>query len=271
MPKMIDLINVSSDKDIKILGINWKAIDYNNEEYLEKYIEKINLFKDDNTKVLYIEDLKDIPTKIKERIERETNIQIPTGEKIRLFNIPIIMKHLIYKYNRDINKEEVLIIGENMGKVLEVIYSLHEGIKFISLFGLEESEMEEVYDLVLDSSGISIFQPESVEKIIKTYGTIINLSNSVDIGIDKIRRQTIVFDFYKGLSSLTDVSIEDVLMDIGDIKLRENLWISNNVVPELYEALLGEEFVEFSKIKVNNREYYIDNYVNNEVKIKGRF
>lgn len=272
--RILDSITVDHKVIGNIAGINLKPIDYKNKEIFKKYILSILKMKNETHKEIFIEELEHFNIEIKEEIERETSMKFPTGREIQLYNLPIIIENLAKKTNKDLLKEEVLIISNDRKEAIELIYLLANIFNFISLLGIVEEEKEEVYREILDNTGISIFQPVNVENTLNQYGIIINLSNRLPFKLKEITKTTLVFDFskYKPFSILGNNSIiYDINMKMEDLDTGGNFIISKNISSSLYEGLFGEKLEKYCQISTKYNSYDIDEYINQIIRIKGEF
>lgn len=272
--RILDSISMDHEAIGYIAGINLKSIDYKDEEMLKRYILNILKIKDKNYKEIFIEELEYFNVEIKEEIEKTISMKFPTGKKIKLYNLPIIIEDMARKANKDLLKEEVLIISDNRKEAVELICLLGNIFNFISLLGIVEEEKEEVYREILDSTGISIFQPINIENSLNQYGIIINLSDNLFFDPKEITRKAIVFDFsrYKPFSVLDNNSIiYDINIKVEGLAIGEGLVVRENISSSLYEGLFGKSLRRYCQVVTKYNNLYIDEYINQIIKIKGEF
>lgn len=275
-PRAIDNITKGETVIGRILGINLKPIDLSVDSYFDEYVNKILNLKSEEDNLLYIEGLENIDTKILKEIELRTSMTIPTGEKIWLYNLPILLKQLLKHLNENSFGDEVLIICGDKEKTLELIKILPEDLRFISIIGKKEDVLEEIYETILDETGISLFQPSNIENTIKNYNVIINLSDDVIGDFKSIRRKAIIFDLSntKSLSEIVEeykynIIINSISISIKDTDILKNNWVGERVSPRVFELLMADKFKEFHKIQWKNQDYTIKEIINSEIKIKG--
>lgn len=275
IPKIIESIKIDEDKTLHIVGVNTKSIDYSQPLLLEEYINSILKLHLENCRTIVIEGIGSMDDDVGDLIYNKTNLKIPKGEGIRLFNIPIIIRHVLKAFNRDMNQEEVLIITENKGWALELIGGLSKDFKFISLVGMDDLGKDEIYNEILDSIGLSIFQPLNINEILKNYGVVINLSELEFLKPGSIRKNAIIIDFSRSKSikssmkSSSNMIIEDIVFNMKSLNIGEIPWIDDEISPQLYEGFFGQRLESFDQIFINNKCCNIGDYVNDEIRIKG--
>lgn len=276
-PRVIDDIIKGEEVIGHVLGINLKAVDLKVDSFLDEYINKILSLKSEEDKLLYIEGLEDIESNILKEIELRTSMAIPTGENNWFYNVPIILKQLLKHLNENSFENEVLIICGDKEKTLKLIKTIPEDLRFISIIGKNENVLEEIYEIILDETGISLFQPNNIENTIKDYNVIINLSDEGIIDFKSIRRKAIIFDLSstKYLSKIIEDSkhnifINSISISIKDKDISKNIWVGEEVTPRVCELLIADECKEFSKIQWKNHNYSIKEFINKEIKIKGK-
>lgn len=260
----------------RVLGINLKPIDLSVDSCLDEYVNNILNLKSEEDTLLYIEGLESIDRSILKEIESRTSMKIPTGENSWLYNIPILLKQLLKHLSENSFGDEVLIICGDKEKTFQLIKTLPEDLRFISMIGKDEEVLEEIYEKILDDTGISLFQPSNIKNTIKDYNVIINLSDEVIGDFKNIRRKAIIFDLSntKSLSRLVEdykhnIIINSININIEDTDILKNNWLGQQVSPIVYELLMADESKEFHKIQWKNKDYSIKELINSEIKIKG--
>lgn len=275
-PRVIDDI-IKEEKVIGcVLAINLKEIDLRADSCLDEYINKILNLKSEEDNLLYIEGLEDIDINILNEIELRTSMTIPTGEKNWFYNVPIILKRLLKHLNENSFEDEVLIICGDKEKTVELIKMIPEDLRFISIIGKNEDILEEIYEVILEDTGISLFQPSNIENTIKDYNVIINLSNEVIGDFKSMRRKAIIFDLSstKSLSKIIgdykhNIIINSISISIKNTDILKNIWVGEEVSPRVYELLMADKCKEFNKIQWKNHYYSINEFINKVIKIKG--
>ena len=284
-PKALGSIKKGVEEVGRVVGINTKPLKDSDGNQCIKFVEAIKKVKKDSDSMLYIEDFDLYSLEFFAFIEERTELKFNTGDNIRTKNIPLILSEITKKLSKDMHQADTLIICNNRDRIIEIIKGLSAFINFFTVIGVEASIKDEVYNYVYECTGISIFQPNNMEKIIKNYSTIINTMDEIYFDIANIRNQAIIIDFSynKPLRTLANskkncIYIEDInfkvktpyhLNELGDISPHYNEWINEYIEPELHEGLMEEEKI-FSQIYTNNDYLYLEDYVLNKTKIKGR-
>ena len=252
-----------------IYGINLKALDVTDDKYIEEYISIIKDEIEDDYTSIYIEE--DLPLNIIKIIEDRLGIDKADYMDMRLFNIPYIIEALMSNTKGDIMKEEILIISNKKGEVLNLIEALSNRFNFISVLGLADNDGEDVYENVLDSIGISIYFPEFKNISLKRYWLIINTLDNLSTNLRDIKKKSIIIDFSsrKPFKGTNPYVIEDLSIDIRGLGLVANPWIGEEIDLDLYGSLFDNEYRKFCRIFNNGVYITIDNFTNQGIKIKG--
>jgi len=259
-PKEIDIIDKSFIEKIHIVGINLRAIDYKDSYSLNKFISNILMFKGEDNKFIYIEEVNSMDIQAIERIQFETSMEIPKGLDIKLYNIPLILKEISRIQKKDIGKEEVLIISSDRDNIIKTIDSISNVFNFISLIGLDKDEEDELCSEILKTRGLSIFQPKNLEKNLNRYNIIINLEEEFYIDKNQISQQAIIFDFSlkRIFNSLQNsLVINDINIDISELLKWENEFINSLVPSSLYEGLVDNNEGRFNQIYIKDSFYKV--------------
>lgn len=239
---------------------------------MESFIEGINNVKTEEDTTIYIEEGHKIIKDIKAYIEIETGLKFPSGEDIRLFNIPYILQDVILYLGDYYHPSDTLIVCNQKDMLIKVIMSLSEHINFFTVVGIDNSIKEEVYEEVFQSTGISIFQPKDIGKIIKNYGIIINFSESIELETRDIRNQTIVIDYSKMKALKYLENKKKNIIYVEDINIKNNIhnqFLGKYISPELYEALQFEENRKLEQIYSKDKFTYIRKIVSTIERKKG--
>lgn len=275
-PRAIDNITKGEKIIGRVLGINLKPIDLSDGLCFDEYINSILNLKSDDDNLIYIEGIEDVDINIIKEIESRTSMTIPTGEKNWLYNLPILLKGLLQQLNENSFGDEVLIVCGDKEKTMQLIRTLPEDLRFISMIGNNEDVLEEIYETILDETGISLFQPSNIEHTIKDYNVIINLSDEAIWDFKSIRRKAIIFDLSntKSLSKIVEeyknnIIINSISISIKDTDILKNYWLGEQVSPRVYELLMADEFKKFYRIQWKSHNYSIEELINSEIKIKG--
>ncbi|NLY46528.1 MAG: hypothetical protein GX053_11185 [Tissierella sp.] len=255
-----------------IYGVNLSRLDYSDENDLNEYISRIKEIIDgDEYKYIYIEE--SLPLNIKKIIADNLSINLSDSKDIKMDNIPYIIEALKSKLKRDIIKEEILIISNNKDEVLWIIDSISDGLNFLSVLGLNDSDGEDVYERVLDDIGISIYFPKAKSITLKRYGLIINTIDDISINLKDIKNNTFIIDFSQArpFAGVNRYVIEDVSIDISDLAINDNLWIGKEVSSDLYKCLDDKDSRKFCRIYKSDNLFTMEDLVNQSFKIKGGY
>lgn len=263
------------DEDLGlIVGINLKTIDFKDQRILETYIKSIQSLYHDKFQSLYIEGIESIPLEAIRRIELETGLTIPKGINIKISSILPILEKIYEIKNEDLEDKEVLIISNDKDLSFQVIKSIWDRFNFISLVNLDQ-KMEDLHIEVFEEKGISLHEAKMENLNLKSYHIIINLYDDFMVKSRDIRGNTIVFDFTfkKPFTKLNkNFVMEDVNFKINNKEVGINDLINDKIPSALYEKLIDEKKREFCQVSINNKYYYLKDYLSNSsFGIKGCF
>ncbi|TJX15561.1 hypothetical protein E9840_01960 [Tissierella creatinini] len=256
----------------KIVGVNTYPIGDLKGSNLDKVLNFLLNEISPNYNKIYFEDFKEFDQVYLDYILEATNLIMPSGKEIRIFNIPFIIKQVNEGLNKSINTSDTMIISQDKDIHFKIILQLMDKVSFFTCIGLDPSVCEEVYNEIFKSTGVSIFQPTNIEKVIKNYSIIINFSEEIEFDLEKIRNQALIIDFSKNKPfKVLENSKKNVIL-IEDIRLKIhkfNDWIDEFVSPELFEAL-GETHSVFSQIYAKNHFYRVGDFINKGIKKAGK-
>jgi len=273
-PKIIENINTNEEVVIgKIVGINIKPINFLDKKQWDLFIEGIIKVKTVEDTKIYIEDFIKYPVDYLNKIECNTSLKFRSGDNIRISNIPLIIEKIYKSLGKGYNLTDTLIISDNKQKVIDTIKLLTDKINFFTVIGLDPLSKDELYEEILDCTGVSIFQPNNVDKIIKNYGTIINYNNKVDFEKGNVRNESVIIDFSIEKPFKVLESTNKRIIYVGEINFELNIsnnWIGKFGSAELIECIDGYDNMEFSQIYTNNDFYFIDDFIKSEIKKRGR-
>lgn len=270
--KIIDDLTKDNIKIGEIAGINLKPVSFLEERQLELYIKGILKIKSEVDSHIYIEEFDSIPLEVLSYIEDSTGLKFNTGDNIRIFNIPFIIKQVFSILDQDYNSKDTLIICSDRNTLKYSISILAELINFITVYGVDKSIKDEIYTEVFDTTGISIFQPNNLDKVIKNYGIIINFNDILDFNLSNIRNDALILDFsrkkpLKRLSSnKKNIIIEEFGFEIG----MKSPWIIEPLNSSLLEGLDRQNQHLFSQVFTRNDFYFTKDFINTEIKLRGR-
>ena len=272
-PRIIEDIIKGNSNIGRIAGINIKPVDFNNPKQSKLYIHNLLKIKNSEDTKIYIEGSKNIPIEFLDSLEEITGIKFNSGDNIKMQNIPRIIQRIYVSLGKEYNSTDTLIISNNKQKVIDTVKCLSDTILFFTTMGLESLHKDEIYDEILECTGVSIFQPNSIERIIKNYGTIINYNDDIEFEIDNIRNQALILDFSrkKPLKQLEGskkriIYIEDINFKLSGFNESMGMYASS----ELLECLGVDDADMFSQIYTNNNYYFIEDFIKSNIKNGGR-
>jgi len=273
-PKVIDSIIRRNDIIGKIAGINLKPIDFNDEYEFKEYLDAIIRLKgDENYTGLFIEGYKDLSKESIFRIEEFTNMKISDGENIKITNLPLIMKEICNRMKTNLEEKEILVISDNKEKIKALIKGISKDIRFITAIGCEKDN-DEIYEYILEETGLSLFYPSNIKRILGNYSIIINLIGNLQIDFSKVRKNCIIFDFGNGIhlsNKRTLPFIKDFAFALNDLSIEENIWMEGIVLSSLAESLIGGNMKGIRYLYCEDNYYTIEDYVKSFINIKGNF
>lgn len=273
-PKIIESIDIEDKIIGKVAGINLKNIDLENEIDINAYIKSIKKIIDIDFDNIYIEGQDNFNDNALDLIQKELNLKIDKGYKTKIYDLPIMIKNIFRFTGEDIREKEVLIILDNVKGVKNVIEDISKQCKFISIYGLNDSENDDIYEYILEQTGLSVFCPVNLENVIKNYSLIINLSKSSfsDKLYKKIKRSTIIFDFGENEKKFN--TIQDFGYKLKDFKLKEVVYLNKVINSSQFHALKNATGIEniIPKYIISGKHYYsIEEYITQFIRFKGKF
>lgn len=271
-PRVLEEIASNDELIGRVVGINIKEFNYSNDNELDLFIRGIDKLKEPDDGNIYIEKSEKYPIEIFEKIHEITGLKFSSGYNIRILNIPTLLNEIYKNLGREINSTDTLIISDDRNIALDIIKVLTEKINFFTVYGIDAALKDEFYEEVLENTGISIFQPNNIKRIIKNYGTVINFCNKIDTDEFDFRNQSVIIDFSEKKPLKLIQNKRKNILYIQDINFKSNLtskWIGDYVNPELFVCINGAE-TKFSQIYTNNNFYFIDNFIQSYIKKKGR-
>lgn len=239
---------------------------------LDSIIRRINRIKEEDTRHLIIEKLDLFSEEDIRLIEDKTNLPIKDGQNIKSYFTPFVLKSLYKNLNQDLRKKEVLIFCGEKDLTEEFIFNLSQDIKFITLVGQDLEIVETIRENILQATGLSIFHSKKIDRILKNYHIIINLSNNPLIDLNKIRRESLIFDFSRN-KALKDLNhkfiIEDIIFHKQNIK--EDKYLKDGLPSALYESFNKKEVKDLKGLLINDKVYNYQELITNKIRQKGRF
>lgn len=271
-PKIIDDIIGESDIIGKIVGINLKPINFNDESQLKEYLNGIVKLKGEDCNRLFIEGYENLSIEAINRIEEYTNMKIPNGEDTKITNLSLAMREICSLSKEDLEEKEILVICDDKERTKRIIKEISKDVRFVTVVGCENYN-DEIYEYILEETGLSLFYPSNIERILENYSIIINLIDDLKLDLSKIRRNCIVFDFGKGnlfVNKKRVPFIQDFAFDLNDLGVNKNKFIKDNVRANLSEALSLKKNIEIKYLYSDKNYYLVKDYVNLFIKLKGK-
>lgn len=271
-PRIVEEVMNEGNVIGRVAGVNLKELDFSNEEDCDLFINGIESVKEEGDLNIYIENLESLPEEVLKEVENRTNLKFCSGDDIRIGNLPILIREIYGSLARDINSTDTLIICDDKCIILEIIELLKDTINFFTIYGISDDKKEYFYDEVFINTGISIFQPKSIQRIIKNYGTIINFSDEIDLDKFDFSNHSVIIDFsdYKPLKIFQNRKLD--IFYIEDINLKSNInsnWIGEFVNPDVFATIDGRDSV-LKQIYTKDSYYFIDDYIGKIKVRKGR-
>lgn len=271
-PRVIHYIKENEIEDVVIAGINIKPIDFNNKGDLNKFLEGIKGVLTEEVTGIYIEGQERLNISVLRYIEENINVKVFYGEDIKIKYLPFVMKKIYEVLKDNLEEKEVLILDDNIDRIKKTIKLISKYVAYITVMGLKEQEQNELYNYVLEETGISLFYPNNIERIAGNYSITINFIDNVDYLFSKLKKPSLVFDFSCGeherLKNRPPL-IKDFYFILDTLK--EKLIINPQISSSLFEALYLTQYDGDILLYVEGEFYTIRSYIDNFLKIRGRF
>lgn len=269
-PRIIDNILIEENIIGKIVGINLKPIDLEDEHQLKEYLNAIIKLKDENSTKLFIEEYENLSKKVISQIEEFTNMKVANGEETRITNIHLVMNDICHILKENLEDKEILIICDNKEKTKRIIKEISKGVKFVTTIGCEKDN-DEIYEYILGETGISLFFPSNVDRVLENYDMIINFVDNLELNLSKVRKNCMIFDFGKGNdlgSRKGPPPINDFAFNLKDLGIKENQFIGKKITSDLFEALVENRNRGIKYLYAGGNYYSIKDYVSSFIKVK---
>jgi len=272
-PKIIEDILIEEQLVGRIAGVNLKPFDPKFKTNLDIYLMSINGLKDEDDTNLFIEGQENFSKEILYYIEEYTGLEISDGENNKIKNLPVILKEVYNLLKEDIREKEVLIICDDKEKIKRIIKHIANDLRFITAIGYGKENYEDIYEAILEDTGLSIFHTSNIDRILENYSIIINLMDNVNIDFSKARRNCIIFNFSKGdfsRNTKRPAFIEGFGFEFENLNIDAAKWINNKINSSLFEGLMGDKTKKAKYIYAGKDYYTINDYINLYIKIKGK-
>ena len=261
----------------KVAGVNFKPISYSCEKELDEYIIGIKKLDLESFTGLYLEEGKNLPKEIISYMEDEIGLKITPNEDTKITLIPILIQKIYNVLKESLESKEVLVISKDKETSKKVIKEVAKISKFITTWGCNVDDSEEIYEYVLEDTGLSLFNSSNIDKILGRYSIIVNCADDFKIECSKIKKNTIIIDFnnknYPGhekndRSRLYEIS--DLGFDLKELGLNNNKWFNSKLDMALYDLINGSVPEKLRYVYVENEWYNINEYANSFIKLKGK-
>lgn len=277
-PKILDHVYDLNEQRIGIVGgIFLKKSNIYKEELIERLVMGIESIKLEDTHSLILEELYLFNKDDIEFIENRTGLQVIEGIDVIVAFVGRVLEDIYRILEDDLRNKEVLIIGNYGDLTQNIIKAICTKVRFVTLIGDYNNDIEDLIIEVLEKTGLSIFYSKSIEKILPNYSIIINLDENPDIDISKIRKQVIMFDLStKGamnklmMNGKGPKAIEDFIFQLNQENIKENQWIEDLMPSYVYEYFYPTESAKLKKICVGGNLYNIEDFADYYVKDRGK-
>ena len=223
-----------------------------------------------NLSKLYIEGCDSFNSEILSQIKKAGKYSILTGDNIRIKNLGLLLERISKLLNRQVYKNDLLIVCDDKARLLEIIKTLPKELNCIASLGILEDDL---YEDILKETGVSIYEPRRMEKAIKNFNIIINFSERTLLDISNIRNQGLVIDYSSNKTLQEVTKLNKSIVYIEDLYFPSKLnskWIEKFISSRLYETIYPGKIEEFGKIYSQASHFYLDEYINSKIKIRGR-
>ena len=259
-------------ENIIFAGINIKPIDFDDNDDLNKYIEGIKEVLNEEIGGVYLEGQEKLNYNVLKTIEDNTNVKVFYGENIRIKYLPFILKEIYEILNDNLQEKEILILDSDIERIKKTIKTLSRHVAYITVAGLSEQNQNDLYNYILEETGISVFFSNNIERIAGNYNVIINFIDNMDYIINKLKKHSLVFDFSRGENEKLvnrPPLIKDFYFTLNNYEHKEFL-TSKEISSSLFEALSLKQFNSIL-LYAENELYSTRRFAENFLRIKGRF
>ena len=261
----------------KVAGINMKPISYSCEKELEEYIIAIKKLELEDFTGLYLEESEKLSKEAISYMEDRIGLKITPNEDVKIIQIPLIIQNIYSVLNESLDSKEVLVISKDKETSKKIIREVAKISKFITTLGCNKEDSEEIYEYVLEETGLSLFNSSNIDKILGKYSIIINDADDFNIESSKIKKNAIIIDFNK--KNYLDheknkksklYRVKNLGFDLKDFGISSNKWLDSKVDIELYDLINKGIAGKVKYLYVENDWYSIKEYVDSFIKLKGR-
>lgn len=208
-------------------------------------------------------------------IQRVTKLKVVDGKDVRIYFTPYVLKKIYNALEEELIDKELLIISDNSILANRLVVDMSKDMRFLTVFGVNLVEQVELSKIVYDSTGLSIFFTNHIDKILGNYHIIINLSENLNLDLKDLRSRAIVFDLSISKSLSKEISkhntnaiiVEDFLFTYTYYLYESNFFDANSEIPShKYGAFQYFNLDDFSKIVSDNVSYTVKEFVENKIR-----
>ncbi|KNF07828.1 hypothetical protein CLPU_12c01010 [Gottschalkia purinilytica] len=237
------------------IGISLSRESMSEEKYIKKIIESIKKLKNDNTRYIILDGVKDIDNDHIRIIEEETNLRIPNGRDIFLKFITKVLNDIYVEKQDTIQNQDIIVISDGTEDAKNIIIQLAQHVKFIVVRENDMTISKNLEEEVMNKTGLSIYCTNNINKFLPNTNIVVNLSNESinNIDISKMRQNTIIIDSSRNKEFSNNI-----------FKLRKDLLIINDIIVKNENDIMSnvKEF-NFAKELDTSISKVINNSINN--------
>lgn len=252
------------------MGNNVKRIDFTDEKELEAYIDRIRKMDYGEISTIYMENCEGLNRDILDKIEEELDCKFASGKDIKINNIEGLLLKISRGLNKELGRMDLLIISNELSDLVNIIRILPKDLNCIASIGVRG---ENLYEYILKETGISIYEPYKIDRAIKNFHIIINLSDELLFDLNNIRRQGIVVDFSQTRTLGEIEKLNRNILYIDDFNFQSKIdspWIDKLISSKLYETIYGNELGRYRQVHGYDDYSYLSEYIRSKMTKRGR-
>ena len=123
-------------KGIGIFTVDYKEL--SKSKYIEGIIEGVEKFRTTETRNIVLDNLDLLGLKDIEYLEDKTKLKVLDGKKIMIYFMPSVLKELYDGLESKLTDKEVLIISDDSFLTYDLIRSLSDEVRFLTVAGEDE-------------------------------------------------------------------------------------------------------------------------------------
>ena len=273
-PRIID--DIVKDNDIigKVAGVNLKPIRFDYEKELKEYIIGIKKLNLEGFTKLYLEEWRGLPKETISYMESEIGLKIDPDEYAKIPYIPLVIESIFNILDEDLENKEILVMSKEKEISKRIIKELSKITKFITFWGCNMEDSEEIYEYILEETGLSLFNSSNIDKILGKYSIIVNDIDDFKLEPSKIKKNTIIINFNRKDQEYNKnfklYGIGNFGFDLNDLGFSNNKWLESKLDIELYNFINEDNLGEVKYLYVESNWYSLREYTNLFIKLKGK-